>query len=36
MDSVSFSSVSSTESDSGSMASDCEGAQPYLFETYGI
>ena len=36
MDSVSFSSVSSTESDSGSMVSDCEDTQPYLFESYGI
>ena len=36
MDSVSSSSVSSTESDSGSMVSDCEDTQPYLFESYGI
>ena len=34
MDSVSSSSISSTESDSGSMVSDCEGTQPYLFEPY--
>ena len=36
MDPVSSSSVSSTESGSGSMVLDCEGTQQYIFEPYGI
>ena len=34
MDPVSSSSISSTESGSGSMVSDCESTQPYLFKPY--